>query len=149
MYFARSLAMAALVLSTSACTVFVRSAPVSHSKADPVPHDRLLAYQAPAAGLAKVVLTRDEGMNSLGCYVGVQANNTLIGRFAAEETATFYMPAGVVDMTVIQDPQGSGLCGKGFAPGVTTSHLLSADKPYYMRISTGNYRRPRVLETND
>lgn len=149
MYLVRPLAVLALVLSTSACTVFVRSAPVSHSKAEPVPQDRVLAYQTPAAGLTKVVVTRDEGMNAMGCYVGVLANSKLIGRFSAEETATFYMPVGVVDMTVIQDPQGGGLCGKGFLPGVTTSHLLSANKPYYMRISTGNYRRPRVLETTD
>lgn len=149
MYLARPLAILALALSTSACTVFVRSATVSHNQADPVPADRVLAYQTPSAGLTKVVITRDEGMNAMGCYLGVKANSTLIGRFAAEETATFYLPAGVVDMTVIQDPQGGGLCGKGFLPGVTTSHLLSADKPYYMRISTGNYRRPRVLETND
>lgn len=149
MSLARPLAILALALSTSACTVFVRSAAVSHSQADPVPQDRLLANQSPSAGPAKVVITRDEGMNALGCYVGVKANGTLIGRFAAEETATFYFPAGVVDMTVIQDPQGGGLCGKGLLPGVTTSHLLSAEKPYYMRISTGNYRRPRILQTND
>src|SRR4051794_26438401 len=100
------LAMAVLMLA--GCTTF-RTIPAEQGS-KPVPPDRVLAYQEDKPGTTRVVITRDEGILGSGCYLGVLAADTVLGRFDVGESAEFHLPPGRTAMTVVQDPQGKGLC---------------------------------------
>lgn len=136
-----------LLLFLSGCTVFVRTNPVApqHGKTI-VDTTKFLAYTEVTPGYAKVVITRDAGFMGSGCHIAVMADDVVIGRFKAKDTATFYLPVTTQTMMVVPDPEGRGLCnpGMGWNP-VKEKYELRADKTNYFRISLGAYRRPRLL----
>jgi hypothetical protein len=130
------------VLICAGCAGAVRTAP-GQSDNKNVPPDRILAFQEKKPGTARVVITRDEGLLGSGCYLGVKAGETVLGRFDVGETAEFYLPPGGIDMAVVPDPDGKALCGAG--PVVVERQSVNAETINRFRISLGMFRRPRLL----
>jgi hypothetical protein len=123
----------------------VRTNPVAVSAAKQVPADRLLAYQERKPEYKTLLVTRDEGFMGGGCYIGLEIDGNLAGRFDPEETATFYIPSTKPEMRVIPDPFGKGLCSiAGWTP-VEEHYDLKVEQSNIFRISLGAYRRPRLL----
>lgn len=88
--------------------------PADHSKATPVPPDRLVAFQSQVDGPSgTLVLTRDKGFLGSGCYYGFFINDTLAARIDNSETATFIVPTGELVLRAGRDPSGRALCGLG------------------------------------
>lgn len=129
----------------SGCTVFVRTNQVSTSSAVQVPVDRVLAFQDKQPDSFVLQVTRDEGFMGGGCYIGLEIEGSLAGRFDTGETATFYLSTSTPKMSVIPDPLGRGLCGiSGWTP-VPENYVLKSSGLNLYRISLGAYRRPRLL----
>lgn len=129
----------------SGCTAFVRTNQVSATAAQQVPADRVLAFQDKQLNSFVLQVTRDEGFLGGGCYIGLEIEGSLAGRFDTAETATFYLPTSTPKMSVIPDPLGKGLCGiAGWTP-VPENYVLKSSSPNLFRISLGAYRRPRLL----
>jgi hypothetical protein len=139
------LAAAICALSVTGCTMFIRTAAVPIAEAFPVPGERLLAYVEKQDGFATVEVTRDAGFMDGGCYIGLVIAGKLAARFDTQETAEFHVPAGESNMAVVRDPLGRGLCSFGAWEPVPEHYLLKPDSPNLFRISSGAYRRPRLL----
>lgn len=130
---------------SSGCTMFVRTEPVAFEKTKPVPAERVLAFQESRTGYAKVIITRDNGFMGGGCFLGVTANSVLIGRFDTEESATFFMPAGELEMAVVRDPSGKGLCGINYSAPAVEKQTIKPETTNHFRISLRAYRRPQLI----
>ncbi|MCW9716749.1 hypothetical protein [Avibacterium sp. 21-594] len=126
----------------SACA----TTPVFLQDAKPVPENRVLAFKEYNPEYAKVTITRDAGALGSGCYLGVMYRQTLLARFDPKENATFYIPEGEWKFAVTPDPMGRGLCSgaMGFNPAVEIQKI-EKNKENLFRISSGPYRRPRLL----
>ncbi|WP_157221438.1 hypothetical protein [Herbaspirillum sp. YR522] len=135
------------LLSLSGCTAMVRTNQVDAEAAKPVPTDRLIAYQINNPGDVVLEVTRDEGFMGGGCFIALEIEGVLAGRFDPEETATFYVPSITPKLRVIPDPYGRGLCGIGWSPVDEHYDLRPAGRNAY-RISLGAYRRPRLLPSS-
>ena len=120
------------------------TAPVDSGRAKEVPPDRILAYGAPNPDYAKVEIVRDAGFLGSGCYLGVMYRQTVLARFAPSEKAVFYLPEGEWPMAVTKDPDGRMLCGMNEAPAVERQKIVKGRENLF-RISSGPYRRPRLL----
>lgn len=81
-------------------------------EAQPVPHDRLLAYQESGQGSVKVDVSRDVGFLGGGCYVALTIDRQVAARIGAGESASFHVPAGQHVVGIIGDKDGDGLCSK-------------------------------------
>lgn len=126
------------------CVGFIKTNEVADTAAIAVPQERLLTHQAPEAGLAKFSITRDTGMLGGGCNIGVEISRKLAARFSTGETATFYVKPGPVELSVIADPMGKGLCGVfGFEP-VREIYEIAASRAPRFRLSLRQYRRPEL-----
>lgn len=125
--------------------MFVRTEAVGEVNAKLVPKERVLAYQESKEGYATIVITRDAGFMGGGCYFGVTANSTLIGRFDTEESATFFMPPGEIEMAVVRDPDGRGLCGITYDKPAVEKQTIKSDATKHFRISLRAYRRPQLI----
>lgn len=139
---------ALLTMTTTGCTVFVRTNPVSSTVADQVPFDRILSYQEKTPNSFLITVTRDEGFMGSGCFLGLEIEGVLAGRFGREETATFSVPTSTPRIRVIPDPLGGGLCALATWNPVEENYQLKATQDNYFRISLGGSRRPRLLPTN-
>ena len=132
----------------SGCTVFVRTNQVSATSAHQVPADRVLKFQQKQTNSFKFQVTRDEGFMGGGCYIGLEIDGSLAGRFDTGETATFYLPTSTPKMSVVPDPLGRGLCGiSGWTP-VQENYVMRDSGPNLYRISLGAYRRPRLFHAD-
>ena len=129
----------------SGCTAFVRTNATSHSTANEVPTDRMLAYSEQKEGYASMTVTRDEGFMGGGCYLGLVISGTIAARFDPKETATFFIPPGETSMAVVPDPQRKGLCSVGGWDPVPEKYDIKIGATNLYRISLGAYRRPRLL----
>ena len=78
----------------------------------PVPADRLLAYQQPGKDSVKVDVTRDVGYIGGGCYVALTIDHEIAARIGKGEAASFHVPAGKHVVGIIGDKDGDGLCSK-------------------------------------
>ena len=88
--------------------------PVAPTSADPVPADRLLAFQEKKANdTAIIIATRDEGLLGSGCFYALAINGVLAARFDTGETAKFFVEPGEIRLRIGRDPQGRGLCAAG------------------------------------
>lgn len=125
----------ALVLLLALLSAGCATKPVAPSSAQPVPSDRLLAFQAPSAEAGTLIVTRDSGFLGGGCFTGLMINGQLAGRFAAEETATFHVPAGELLFRYGTDPQGRGLCGVGQDHWTQRESSISAGETKKFRLS--------------
>ncbi|MCP8464316.1 3-isopropylmalate dehydratase [Pseudomonas sp. ZM23] len=78
----------------------------------PVPADRLLAYQEMGQGSVKIDVSRDVGFLGGGCYVALTIDQQVAARIGAGESASFHVPAGQHVVGIIGDKDGDGLCSK-------------------------------------
>ena len=139
---------AAALLAASLCSCgFTKTNEMTASAGTAVPSNRLLITKPAEAGMAKFTIARDTGYLGGGCFIGVEIDRKLAARFDTGEFATFYVAPGKVELSVVGDPLGGGLCGLGFTP-VRESYYLPADKSIRFRLSSRQYRRPE-LESND
>jgi hypothetical protein len=105
-------------------------------EAKQVPADRLLAFQEPNEGaLATMVVTRDRGIPGVACYLAMTINGTLAARFAAAETATFYVEPGETLLRVGGDPLGRALCGFSEDYWTQRETILRANETKHFRIT--------------
>ena len=138
----------AFILAMLASCGFIKTNEVSEAAGVRVPTDRVLTSQSPEVEMAKFTITRDTGYLGGGCFLAVEIDRRLAARFDTGESATFYVKSGRVELSVVSDPLGRGLCGAvGFAP-VRETYDLQAGKPIRFRLSSRQYRRPE-LESND
>lgn len=61
---------------------------------EPVPAERVLAYQQPLENGGEVVVTRDFGLRGGGCYIAVLIDRQLAARIHVGEVVRFQVPAG-------------------------------------------------------
>ncbi|MBI4989945.1 MAG: hypothetical protein HZC23_14110 [Rhodocyclales bacterium] len=122
--------------------------PVSLSDAKQVPSDRLLAYQENIPEYRLLIVTRDKGFQGGGCFVGLEINGVLSGRFDPEESARFYIPSSEPAMRVVPDPFASGLCSLGGWPPAEQRYVLSASSENIFRITRGSRGRFILLPSS-
>lgn len=134
-----------LLLGFVVSLVGCATTPIPTTMAKQLTKERLLAYQENKDGYAEVEITRDTGFLGSACYLSVLFRNETIGRFDTGEKATFYLPVGQWSMAVAPDPEGKGLCtGSSFNPAFEKQNIKPNVKNIF-RISSGPYRRPRLL----
>ena len=121
---------------------FTDTVPVSLKDARQVPDDRLLAYQEKSPEYRLLIVTRDKGPFGGGCFIGLEINGVLSGRFESEESAHFYIPSSEPAMRVVPDPLGKGLCSSRSWKPVDEYYVLSAQFPNIFRISVGGANWP-------
>lgn len=138
-------AIVASLMLLSGCTAIVRTNQTEAGAAKTVPSERRLAYQTNSPQFFRLDVTRDEGFMGGGCYIALEIDGALAGRFDTEEMGTFYVPSATPKLRVIPDPMGKGLCALGGWNPVAENYKLIRDKPNRYRISLGAYRRPRLL----
>lgn len=136
-----------LVLTLLCSCGFIKTNEVADTAAVRVPPDRVLANQFAERGTATFTITRDTGYLGGGCFLAVEIDRKLAARFDTGEMATFYVKPGRIELSVVGDPLGRGLCGFVAAP-VREIYELRTDKPIRFRLSSRQYRRPE-LESND
>ena len=132
-----------LLLLTAGLTACATS-PVATGRAKDVPDERVLAYTEPREDYARVEITRDSGALGSACYLGVMYRQTLLARFDVGERAVFYSPEGNWNFAVVPDPDGRGLCALSGNPVVEPQNIAK-NRENLFRISSGYYRRPRLL----
>jgi hypothetical protein len=114
----RILVAAIATVLLAGCT----TSPVSSGNAAPVPASRALAYQAPVAGGAAFVVTRDTGwMAGGGCYAAVLIDGKIASRMGTGETAKFHVAPGRHIIGMSGDAEGGGLCAMQIAQPVKES----------------------------
>lgn len=111
--------------------------PVSLNDAKQVPGDRLLAYQEKISEYRLLIVTRDKSFQGGGCFVGLEINGVLSGRFDPEESARFYLPSSEPAMRVVPDPLARGLCSFGDWAPAEQKFVLSANSENLFRITRG------------
>ena len=79
---------------------------------EPVPAERVLAYQQPLENGGEVVVTRDFGLRGGGCYIAVLIDRQLAARIHVGEVVRFQVPAGARIVSIGTDPLDDTLCGK-------------------------------------
>jgi hypothetical protein len=114
-----------------------RATPVSLSDARQVPNDRLLAYQEETPGYRLLLVTRDKSFQGGGCFVGLEINGVLSGRFDPEESARFHIPTSEAAMRVVPDPLARGLCFFGGWTPMDQHFDLSGNSENIFRITLG------------
>lgn len=102
----RSILAVLSLLALSGCASY------QSDEADPVPADRLLAYQDAGQGSVKVDVSRDVGFLGGGCYVALTIDQEVAARIGAGESASFHVPAGQHVVGIIGDKDGDGLCSQ-------------------------------------
>lgn len=79
---------------------------------EPVPEDRVLAYQQPLEGGGEVVVTRDFGLRGGGCYIAVMIDRELAARIHVGEVVRLQVPSGARIVSIGVDPLDDTFCGK-------------------------------------
>lgn len=79
----------------------------------PVPEDRVKAYQQPYELAGIIQIDRDIGYIGGGCYVAVLIDREVVARIGVGETARFHVPAGRHIVGVGIDKEDDTLCGYG------------------------------------
>ncbi|WP_421793540.1 hypothetical protein [Hydrocarboniphaga effusa] len=112
--------------------------PVPVERAQAVPADRLLAFQADntksggsggGVDVGNITVTRDKGMTASGCTYELSINSTKAAVYRPGETATFSVPAGDVLLGVGPTP---GVCGSS---AVNVETTLKAEEKKRFNIS--------------
>lgn len=121
---------------------------VSLDDAKKVPGDRLLAYQEKIHEYRLLIVTRDKSFQGGGCFVGLEINGVLSGRFDPEESARFYVPSSEPAMRVVPDPLARGLCSVGGWTPVEQHYFLSTNSDNAFRITRGPGGGLRILRSS-
>jgi hypothetical protein len=96
---------------------------------EPVPAERVLAYQQPLENAGEVVVTRDFGLRGGGCYMAA--------RIHVGEVVRFQVPAGARIVSIGTDPLDDTLCGK-----------LSLRREKLAQVQAGQTLEYRVISDN-
>ena len=115
------------------------TSPVSSSQADPVPTNRLTAFQSkPAGQFGILIVTRDSGFTGSACNTLLFIDGQKSAAISSGETAKFYVPAGERIIGV----NSTALCGGGLKerslvmePGGTKKYRISIDTSMSMDLS--------------
>jgi len=116
--------------------------PVRSSDAQPVPADRLLAFQEKSEkATSRIVIARDVGFTGSACYLLVRINGKDAARIDVGETATFSVEPGELLLSVVLDPLGKGLCRASLDPGRGTTRevFLKAGESKYFRLKLDQF----------
>ena len=105
----RSIFIALPLLLLAGCSSF-RGDP---EHVEPVPEDRLLAFQEAQANSAQIVVNRDFGMMGGGCFVAIEVDRKVAARIGVGEVATFQVPPGTRVVGITPDRMDDTLCGMG------------------------------------
>lgn len=104
---------------------------------EPVPAERVLAYQQPVKNAGEVVVTRDFGLRGGGCYIAVMIDRELAARIHVGEVVRFQVPAGARIVSIGTDPLDDTLCGK-----------LSLRREKLAQVQAGQTLEYRVISDN-
>jgi len=104
---------------------------------EPVPAERVLAYQEPLENAGEVVVTRDFGLRGGGCYIAVLIDRELAARIHVGEVVRFQVPAGARIVSIGTDPLDDTLCGK-----------LSLRREKLAQVQAGQTLEYRVISDN-
>jgi hypothetical protein len=104
---------------------------------EPVPAERVLAYQQPLENAGEVVVTRDFGLRGGGCYIAVMIDRELAARIHVGEVVRFQVPAGARIVSIGTDPLDDTLCGK-----------LSLRREKLAQVQAGQTLEYRVISDN-
>jgi len=104
---------------------------------EPVPAERVLAYQQPLENAGEVVVTRDFGLRGGGCYIAVLIDRELAARIHVGEVVRFQVPAGTRIVSIGTDPLDDTLCGK-----------LSLRREKLAQVQAGQTLEYRVISDN-
>jgi len=104
---------------------------------EPVPAERVLAYQQPLDNAGEVVVTRDFGLRGGGCYIAVLIDRELAARIHVGEVVRFQVPAGARIVSIGTDPLDDTLCGK-----------LSLRREKLAQVQAGQTLEYRVISDN-
>ena len=104
---------------------------------EPVPAERVLAYQQPLENGGEVVVTRDFGLRGGGCYIAVLIDRQLAARIHVGEVVRFQVPAGARIVSIGTDPLDDTLCGK-----------LSLRRDILAQVQAGQTLQYRVISDN-
>ncbi|AYG10741.1 hypothetical protein D7M10_04195 [Pseudomonas fluorescens] len=115
------------------------TSPVSSSQADPVPTNRLTAFQSkPAGQFGILVVTRDSGFTGSACNTILYIDGEKSAAIGSGETAKFYLPAGERIIGV----NSTSMCGGGLKErslvmesGGTKKYRISIDTSMSMDLS--------------
>ncbi|WP_278464003.1 3-isopropylmalate dehydratase [Stutzerimonas kunmingensis] len=104
---------------------------------EPVPAERVLAYQQPLENAGEVVVTRDFGLRGGGCYIAVLIDRELAARIHVGEVVRFQVPAGARIVSIGTDLLDDTLCGK-----------LSLRREKLAQVQAGQTLEYRVISDN-
>ena len=104
---------------------------------EPVPAERVLAYQQPLENAGEVVVTRDFGLRGGGCYIAVLIDRQLAASIHVGEMVRFQVPAGARIVSIGTDPLDDTLCGK-----------LSLRREKLAQVQAGQVLEYRVISDN-
>ena len=104
---------------------------------EPVPAERVLAYQQPLENGGEVVVTREFGLRGGGCYIAVLIDRQLAARIHVGEVVRFQVPAGARIVSIGTDPLDDTLCGK-----------LSLRREKLAQVQAGQTLEYRVISDN-
>jgi len=104
---------------------------------EPVPAERVVAYQQPLENGGEVVVTRDFGLRGGGCYIAVLIDRQLAARIHVGEVVRFQVPAGARIVSIGTDPLDDTLCGK-----------LSLRREKLAQVQAGQTLEYRVISDN-
>lgn len=134
----RNLLGAMLLVLLAGCA----TTPTPSESADPVPGDRLYAYQQNTGGEATLVVTRDNGFLGSACNTRLMIDGRLAAEIGPGETAKFYIPAGDVILGV----NSNSVCGGGLkereaklSAGMVKKFRISIDTSGSMDLSPTAY----------
>lgn len=122
------------------------STPTPLSEVVLTPSERMYAFQdTPAGKYSTIVVTRDQGINTSACYIGLWVDAKLASRIDVGEQAKFYLSSGEHLLKVGVDPQGRGLCGvTSFVAWVQRETILRDGEIKYFRISINAHGQPDI-----
>lgn len=126
--------------------------PIRSSDAQPVPTDRLLAFQEKSEKTpSRIVITRDVGFTGSACYLVVRINGKDAVRIDVGETAIFSVEPGESLLSVVLDPLGKGLCRASLDPGRGTTRevYLKAGEWKYFRLKLDQFGGMDIVRSEE
>jgi hypothetical protein len=139
---AKSLSVIVFAMLLAACGTF-KTNQVSLAGVNPVPGERLYAFQEHAPGTVPVEVFRDTGALGSACYLAFGTKDKMIARIDTGEVARFYMTPGVHELSTYRDPQGRGLCLAAGTP-VVERYTIKESGVTRFRLSSRMHRRPEL-----
>lgn len=115
------------------------TSPISSNQADPVPANRLTAFQnKPAGQYGTLIVTRDSGFTGSACNTILYIDGEKSAAIGSGETAKFYIPEGERIIGV----NSTSMCGGGLKErslvmesGGTKKYRISIDTSMTMDLS--------------